>query len=187
MSYLSEEELVKIGFESFGNNVFISRYCRIYNPGKIKVGSNVRIDDFTVISAGSGGICIGNNIHIAVFSSLIGKGSIVLEDFSNISSRVSIYSSNDDYSGEYLTNPTIPEEYTNVSSEMVLIKKHTIIGSGSVVLPGVTLHQGVAVGALSLVNKDCESWAIYAGQPVKKIKDRSRGLLDKEAKFVSGK
>lgn len=52
---------------------------------------------------------IGNYIHIAVYSSLIGSGRITLMDYSNISSRVSIYSSNDDYSGNYMSNPMVPE------------------------------------------------------------------------------
>ena len=64
---------------------------------------------------GKGGIEIGNYIHIAIFCSLQGEGKITLEDFSGISSRVSIYSSNDDYTGEFMSNPTVPAEYTNVT------------------------------------------------------------------------
>ena len=82
----------------------------------IVIGNNVRIDDFVVLSAGQGGIEIGNYIHIAVFSSLIGAGRIALSDFCNISSRVSIYSSSDDYTGEYMTNPMMPKILTNVTS-----------------------------------------------------------------------
>lgn len=74
-----------------------------------------RIDEFCVLLAGTGGIVIGNNVHIAVFCSLIGKEVIKINDFANLSSRVSIYSSSDDYSGEYMTNPTIPSHLTNVT------------------------------------------------------------------------
>ncbi|MFP1454295.1 acyltransferase [Escherichia coli] len=95
----------------------------------------MRIDDFCVFSAGKGGIYIGNYIHIAVYSSLIGSEKIVLSDYSNISSRVSIYSSNDDYSGRFMSNPMIPAEFTNVTHAPVIIGKHVIIGSGSIVLP----------------------------------------------------
>lgn len=52
-----------------------------------------------------------------------------------------------------------------------------IIGTGSVILPGVTLHEGVAIGALSLVNKNCEAFGIYAGTPARYIGDRKKELL----------
>lgn len=38
----------------------------------------------------------------------------------------------------------------------------------------------MAIGALSLVKENCEDFYIYAGNPMKKIKERSRNLIDKE-------
>ena len=143
MSWLTEQELTEIGFASCGSNVRISSKASIYNPSAIHIGDNVRIDDFTVLSAGEGGIYIGSYIHIAVFSSFLGVGKIELEDYANISSRVSIYSSNDDYTGISLTGPTIGSRFTGVTTKPVLLRKHAIVGSGSVILPGVTLGSGV--------------------------------------------
>jgi galactoside O-acetyltransferase len=123
---------------------------------------------------------IGNHIHIAVYTSLIGAGKITLSDFCNLSSRVTIYSSNDDYPGETMTNPTVPDVYTGVKHADVYMGKHVIIGSGSVILPGVRLEDGVAVGALSFVKKSCNAFGIYAGNPAKFIKKRKRNLLKLE-------
>lgn len=180
MSYYSTEELQELGLASFGEDVRISKKASIYNPNRISLGSHVRIDDFCVLSAGEGGIEIGDYVHIAVYCSLIGAGKIILNDFCNLSSRVAIYSSNDDYSGEHLTNPTIPELFTGVTHADVLLGKHVIIGSGCVVLPGIRLDDGVAVGALSLVNKDCQTFGIYGGVPAKRIGERKRHLLELE-------
>lgn len=108
---------------------------------------------FCVLSAGSGGIDIANYVHIAVYTSLIGAGRISLGNYCNLSSRVSIYSSSDDYSGMTMTNPMVPSQYTNVTHAPVMLGKHVIVGSGAVILPGVTLEDGVAIGALSLVRK----------------------------------
>jgi galactoside O-acetyltransferase len=185
VGYLSIEQLNLLGFKKIGKNVLISDKASIYNPSKISIGDNVRIDDFCVISAGIGGVVLGSYIHIAVFSSLIGAEKITLSDFCNISSRVSIYSSNDDYSGSNLTNPMVPKEYTNVTSDQVMLGKHVIIGSGSVVLPGVTLGDGVAVGALSLVNRSCDAFGIYVGNPAKKVKERKKDLLCKEQEYLA--
>lgn len=185
MAFLTQQQLSTMGFAELGNNVLISDKASIYGASRIKIGSNVRIDDFCVLSAGEGGIEIGCYIHIAVYSSLIGAGKITLADFVNISSKVAIYSSNDDYSGEYMTNPMVPAEYTNVTHADVTLAKHVIIGSGSVLLPGVTLYEGAAVGSLSMVTKDCEAFGVYIGAPAKKIKNRKRDLLALESRLLN--
>lgn len=180
MAYLTKKQITEMCFKSVGNNVQLSDKASYYNCQNISIGNNVRIDDFCVLSAGEGGITIGSYIHIAVFTSLIGAGEITLSDFCNISSKVSIYSSNDDYSGEFMTNPTVPKDLTNVSHGPVTIGKHVIVGSGSVILPNVVLEDGVAIGALSLVNKSCKAFSIYSGIPAKKIKARNTKLLNLE-------
>lgn len=187
MAFLSQEQLESIGFASLGSGVCISDKASFYNPSKISIGSYVRIDDFCVLSAGDGGIEIGSYIHIAVFSSLIGAGKICLGDFVNISSRVSIYSSNDDYSGATLTNPMIPSHFKKVETAAVKLDKHVIVGSGSVILPGVSLGEGAAIGALTLVTKDCLEFTIYSGVPAKAIKARRNDLKTFELEFLKSK
>lgn len=180
MAWLTLKQINEMGFAQIGKNVFLSDKASYYNCQNIRIGNHVRIDDFCVLSAGEGGIDIGNYIHIAVFSSLIGAGNISLADFSGLSSRVAIYSSNDDYSGEFMTNPMVPSEFTNVQHGDVKIGRHVIIGSGSIILPNVILEEGVAVGALSLIRKNCEAFSIYSGSPAKKIGERKRDLLKLE-------
>lgn len=95
-SFLSQEEIAKIGLKSYGQNVYISRHASIYSPEKIAIGDNVRIDDFCILS---GIIEIGSCVHIAAYSAIYGgdKG-VFISDYANISSRVSVYSVSDDYS-----------------------------------------------------------------------------------------
>ena len=174
-----------MGFASVGCNVLISDRASFHGTANISLGDNVRIDDFCVLSAGAGGIAIGNHVHVAVYSSLIGRGRITLGDFCNISARVSIYSSSDDYSGATMTNPTVPERYKNVRHADVTLGRHVIIGSGSVVLPGVTLEDGVAVGALSLVKDNCAAFGIYVGNPARRVRERKRDLLELEQRFMA--
>ena len=187
MAMLSREAIERMGFASVGDNVQISDRASFYGTPRIGLGSNVRIDGFCVLSAGIGTINIGQHVHIAVYSSLIGAGKITLGDFCNISSRVSIYSSNDDYSGATITNPTVPAEYTGVTHDDVFLGRHVIVGSGSVILPGMTMEDGVAVGALSLVNRNCETFGIYAGNPARRVNERKRDLLAREQQFMASK
>lgn len=181
MGIYTREDLEKIGFKSLGKNVFISDKTSIYFPEKISIGNNVRIDDFCILS---GDITIGNYIHIAAYCGFYGGSGIEIEDFSTTSSRVMIYSISDDYSGVSLTNPMIPEKYKYLQKKKVVIKKHSIVGTGSTILPGVLLEEGTAVGAHSLVNKSTEAWGIYVGSPAKRIKERKKDLLELEKKFL---
>ena len=183
-SFLNDEEVAALGLASVGREVKISRHASLHNPGNMRLGDHVRIDDFCVLSAGVGGIEIGRNVHLAVYSCLIGKGKITLGDFANISSRVAIYSSNDDYSGAFMTGPTLPAEFTNISFAPVNVGRHAIVGSGSVVLPGVTIGEGAAIGALSLLRSNCDAFGIYAGAPARKIKERQRALLALEQRYL---
>lgn len=182
-SFYNKQELLNLEFKSIGDNIKISKKTSFYGNSRISIGNNVRIDDFCVLSAGKGGIEIGDYVHIAIYSSLQGEGKITLQDYTGISSKVSIYSSNDDYSGEYMTNPTLPSKYTNVHYADVLICKHVIIGCGSIILPGVTLNDGVAIGAMSVVYDNCDEFYIYKGNPATKLLKRNRNLLEIEKKF----
>ena len=127
MAFLTHNEIKKMGFLSIGENLQISDRASFYGVERIAIGNNVRIDDYCVLSAGLGGITIGNYVHIAAFSSLIGASKIILSDFCGLSSRVSIYSSNDDYSGASLTNPTVPDVHKKIQSSEVIIKKHVML------------------------------------------------------------
>lgn len=180
MAFYTHDQLVKMGFPEIGENVLLSDKASYYNCKNIHLGSNIRVDDFCVLSAGEGGIYLEGYNHIACYSSLIGQGKIVMKKFAGLSSKVSIYSSTDDYTGSAMSNPTVPVELCNVKSGDVILEKHVLIGAGTVILPGVILHEGVAVGALSLINKSCESFSVYFGSPAKKIKNRKRDLLEKE-------
>ncbi len=181
-SFLPEEELKNLGFRKLGDHVKISRKASIYDADQIEIGDNVRIDDFCILS---GRITLGSHIHVAAYSALYaGDAGIEIHDFANISSRVAIYAISDDYSGNTMTNPTIPEQFKKIEKGKVVIGKHVIIGSGCTVLPGVELKEGSAFGSMSLIKKDAQEWVIYAGIPCKKIKKRERKLLELEAEFT---
>ena len=177
-SFYLEEEINNMNFRKYGENVHISRKTSIYNPQEISLGNNVRIDDFCVLS---GKINIGNHVHIAVYSALFGgKTGIDMDDFSGLSSRCTIYAESDDYSGKTLTNPTIPEQLCEKICKKVILHRHAIVGAGTVILPGVTIGEGTAIGSMSLVTHTIGDWAIYAGIPCKRLKNRQKELLNKE-------
>lgn len=176
-SFYNKSELKELGLEDYGTNVKISRKASIYSPETISVGSNVRIDDFCILS---GDITLGDYIHIAPFCGLWGRYGIQMDNFSGLSSHSSIYSSSDNYTGGTLTNPTVPDKYRpKHQTGKVWIKEHVLIGSHCVVLPDITIHEYASVGAMSLVNKDLPCCNFYAGVPVKYISERDCQTIQK--------
>lgn len=174
--FISDKEIEKIGFKSVGKNVQISDKAVFYNSKNISIGDNSRIDDFCILSA-STEIIIGRYVHIACYTSIIGKGKVIINDYSGLSGRVSVYSSSDSYNGEYMTNPCLPIEALNTYHKDVNIGKHVVVGAGSIILPGITLEDGAAVGAMSLVNKNVEKSTIVAGVPIIVIKKRLQNIF----------
>lgn len=173
-SFYSREELSQFKFRSIGENVLLSRKSSIYSPEKISIGSNVRIDDFSILS---GNITIGSFVHISAYVALYGSYGIEINDYSGISAKTIVYSAVDDFSGEYMIGPMLDNEVTNVNGGKVVLEKYTQIGAACVVMPSVTIKEGSVVGAMSFVNKSTEKWSIFAGTPIRFIKERKKELL----------
>lgn len=184
--YHTETELVQAGFRQLGFNVRIAKNCVIIGAENIEIGNNVRIDGYSTLSAAGGYIRIGSYVHIGGYCFLSGGAGITLDHFAGLSQGVRLYSKTDDYSGASMTNPTVPSEFTNCTARPIHLGRHVIIGSGSIILPGVHIEVGTAVGALSLVSKSQPAWSIVAGSPAKRIKSRSTMLLVAEKKLLSG-
>lgn len=173
-SFYNKEELKDLGLKKIGNNVLISKKASLYSPEKIQIGNNVRIDDFCILS---GNITLGSNIHISAYAAIYGTLGVIMEDNTGISPRSTIYSAMDDFSGDYLIGPIHSRKYTNITGGKVILRRFSQIGSNCVIFPNLTIGEGTVVGAMSLVNKSLDDWGIYAGIPVKRIKDRKKGLL----------
>lgn len=185
MAFLTREQIEEMGFKSVGENVRLSDKASFYNCGNISIGSNVRIDDFCLFCAGTGGIELGSFIHISPHCTFIGDGKITLKDFTGTAARVSIYSSSDDYTGAALGGPMVPDEYRSVNAADVTLNNYVMIGSGSVVLPGVVFEEGVGVGALSLVTKSCKEYSFYMGNPARRIKALKQDVSDLAKQFLA--
>ena len=181
--FLDRDEITALGFAEVGARVQIDRSARFYGAERIRIGSDVRIDAYSVLSAGADGISIGKHVHLAVYVFLTGRARIELRDFCGLSGRVSVYSSNDDYLGDALTGPTIPEELRKVTHAPVIVGRHVVVGAGSVILPGVTIGEGACVGALSLVKQDVPEFTIVAGQKLHVIGPRRTQFLELEPRL----
>jgi len=184
-SFYSKFELEDLGLAGFGEDIKLSRKVSIYSPETISFGDHVRIDDFCILS---GRIRIGSHVHIGAYSGLFGTEAIVMEDFSGLSSRVSIYTVSEDYLGGGLTNPTVPDAFRHPVRGPVTLRKHVIVGAGSVILPGATIGEGTAIGALAVVHGSITRWKVASGSLARPKQDRRRDVIERyEADLRAGR
>jgi len=179
------EELYALGIV-LGDDVTVHRSVQFFGGEYLRIGSHVRIDCFAVISAGDAGVTIGNHVHIATYVALFGASArVTLGDFCGLSARTTLFTASDDFTGATLTGPTVPPQMRNVTAGPVTVGRHVIVGAGTVILPNVTLGEGAAVGAMSLVRTDVEPFAIVAGNPLRRIGTRERRMLELEQQLGS--
>lgn len=180
--YFSESELAAMNFRKLGCDVKISRRAALYEPKYMSIGDHCMVDDFCILS---GNISLGRNVHIAHGCRIIaGLEGVEMGDFSGLAFGVTIFAQSDDYSGGALTNPTVPIDFRRIQRARVVFGRHVIIGTNSVILPGVELAEGTSVGACSMVTKSTQAWSVYFGVPARRIKTRSQDILALETKYL---
>jgi galactoside O-acetyltransferase len=66
----------------------------------------------------------------------------------------------------------------NIVVNKILLKKYSLVGCYTVILPSVTLEHATSVGAHSLVTKSTEPFDVVVGTPAKFIKKRKNVYLN---------
>ena len=178
----TRRELTKLGLAGVGDAVYVHRTVLFFGARRIHLGSHVRIDAYAVISAGDGRarVRIGNYVHVSTGVSILGSGGVDIADFCSISVRVAVFSSSDDFRSGAMGSPMVPRHMRQITIQPVSIEKHVIIGAGTVILPGVRLGTGAAIGALSVVRQHVPPFTVAAGNPLRLLGKRGRLMLKVE-------
>ncbi|MCB8566633.1 acyltransferase [Fusobacterium ulcerans] len=176
---------VEYKFKKIGKNVEIGKNVYFRYPEEIEIGDNVIIDEFCYFTTK---MKIGNNIHIAPFCSVIGgkKAELVMGDYSALASGVRIICGSDDFiNGPFMVS-TIPIEFRpNCKIGQIILEKHVVVGTNSIILPNCILKEGSGTGAGTLVHRNLKSWSLYLGNPCKKVIERNReNILKGEEEYL---
>jgi UDP-2-acetamido-3-amino-2,3-dideoxy-glucuronate N-acetyltransferase len=142
-----------------GNNVRIFSFTNLYG---CELGDDVKVGTFVEIQKG---VKIGHRCKISSHSFLC--EGVTLEDDVFIGHHV------------VFTNDRHPRA-TNASGLLqteadwvclpTLVQRGASIGSGAVLLCGITIGAGAMVGAGSVVTKDVPAGAVVAGNPARPVK-----------------
>lgn len=93
---------------------------------------------------------------------------IILEDHVHIASGTRLLCHQRD-----LSNYCVGDDYAKLGYKLGIIhmKKGSLVGMESFIMPGVTIGEGAIVGAGSLITKDIPAWTVAAGRPAKVVKE----------------
>jgi len=175
---LSRDELQELGFAALGSDVRIDRRAALFGTEFMSIGSNVRIDCFAVITAGPSAVEIGAYTHISASTYLSGaQGGIRIGHATGVAPFVAIYSAVEDYSAGRLNSPMVPNDLRGTAVGRVDIGPHAAIGSSSVILSGLSIGFGGAVGSLSLVNRSVRPFEVVHGNPIRRVGRRDETEL----------
>jgi galactoside O-acetyltransferase len=128
-----------------GTGVVFRMPLSVYGASSLHIGDNVDIGEFVMIRA-SGGMTLGNRVLIAAHAVLTTRA-----------------------------HPESLPRWGNVVDAPITIEDDVWIGSGAIVLPGVTIGRGAIVAAGAVVTTDVAPLSVVAGVPARYLRQIEDG------------
>ncbi|TPW22057.1 MAG: putative acetyltransferase [Elusimicrobia bacterium] len=155
-------------FRAFGAGSVVEPLCALNYPDVVEVGERVHIrehawinciprpDGGTVLRIGDG-CYIGRFVHINAFSDVRLESDVMIAD--------RVYIADTDHHYKDPETPIIHQG--DQVKGPVLLKKGCWIGTGAVILPGVTVGKNAVVGPNTVLHKDVPDFGMAFGNPAK--------------------
>src|SRR5947209_19668719 len=153
--------------KSVGHDIQVAPDLMLKHPETMEFGDAVFIGAQSMIQGRYDGKCkIGNHVWIGPQAYLDAR-SLVLEDYVGWGPGAKVLGS------EHTGVPgDVPIIQTDLRIEPVVVRRGADIGTGAVLLPGVTVGEGAIVGAGAVVTADVPDFAIVAGVPARVLRYR---------------
>jgi acetyltransferase-like isoleucine patch superfamily enzyme len=146
-----------------GPGFHAGRGTHMWAPNKLVIGRNFYMGRYSQIECDA---VIGDDVMFGNFVCLVGKYDHNYEEVGvPIKETASIRSPQYRWKGRGLE---------------IRIGDDVWIGLGSIVLSGVNIGEGSVIAAGSVVTRDVDEYAIYAGNPARRIRERFSSDIDRE-------
>jgi acetyltransferase-like isoleucine patch superfamily enzyme len=129
------------------------------------VGKNLKANG--IVQSVSKNITINDYVNFNGVK-FLGKGKVTIGNYYHSGEEITFLTSNHNFRNA----KAIPYDSTYNIGDIV-VEDFVWLGHGVIILPGVTLGEGCIVGAGAVVTKNVPPLTIVAGNPAKKIGERS--------------
>lgn len=126
-------------------------------------GKRVHIEHDVVIN-GAGALTLGDDITINSMTHIFSSGGVTIGSRCQISALCSITS---------VTHKPSVDQRNELVLSPVVIEEDVWLGTGAIILPGVTIGKGAIVGAGAVVIKDVPPLTVVVGNPARILKTLS--------------
>lgn len=117
------------------------------------------------------GLTLGDGVAVGWFAELDARGGIAVGQDTNISSHAKLITGSHD-----IDDPDFTADFRPIS-----IGHHCWIGTGAIILQGVSIGDGAVVAAGAVVVKDIPEYEVWGGIPARFIRKRSTNLQYKNS------
>ncbi len=155
-------------FRKIGEGVIFEKGVLVFHPENIEIGNNVYVGHYTILKGYYKNLMIiDDHTWIGPQCFIHSAGGLKIGKAVGIGPRVIILTSQHE-----ALDIELPVYFTPLKFAEVIIEDGADIGAGAIILPGVRIGKGAIIGAGAVVNCDIPSYEVWAGVPVRKIKNR---------------
>lgn len=143
----------------------IGRYCCIDTD--VLIGKNTIVNNYVELRRG---VRIGTDCYID--SGVCMTGDAIIGNHVTIRNQ-SVIARGCEIGDNTFISPHVMFNNLNTDKQKIggaKVGKNCFIGTGSVIHHGISICDGVSIGANSFVNRDITEPGVYVGNPVKKIR-----------------
>lgn len=153
-----------------GDHVVVERGAElnVAGGGLIEIASRSKIKSNCFLKCYGGKIRIGHRTTIGEFSLVAGHGGVEIGDFCMLAPYVMINAAS------HILEGKDPYRFQGEKTKGIRLHNNVWLGARSTVLDGVTIGEGVVVGAHSLVNRDLAKSSMAVGSPAKIVQKKGR-------------
>lgn len=156
----------------FGGGVSVGPGANFRHPETFEIGNGVFIGANTYIQGRHDGRCtIGDHVWIGP-QSYFDARDLILEEYVGWGPGAKVLGS--EHTGIPLDTPIIR---TDLEVRPVRVEAWADIGTGAVILPGVTIGRASIVGAGAVVTRDVPPYTIVAGVPARFVRRRDEAAV----------
>lgn len=139
---------------------------------RIEIGSGTVIDAFVKVkpAGGEGDVVIGARTRVNSGVVIYSGHGVQIGDDVLIAANCTLSATNHEVRRR---DTPINQQRFMPSRGGILIENDVWVGANSVVLDGARLRQGCVIGAGSIVRGEVEAYTIWAGNPLRRIGERS--------------